>query len=890
MKVYEFALKMRDMASSKVEKLNRMAGKTKSAFQKLGDQASKAATRVQERFPRASRAVAALGQVATKVKGKVQALGQVVSSKVTAAFGVLKKAMLAVGAAAVLGLGVAVKESMGFNAQMSRVTAISNASAEDFTLLRNKALQMGKSTRFSAKEAGQGLEFLGMAGFAAKDAASALGGVLDLAAASGSELGRTADIASNAISAFGLSASESDRVADVFAKTITSSNTNLEMLAESMKFLAPTARALGVSLEESASAIGILGDNGLQGSVATTTLASGFNRLAKPTRQMRILIKGLGIEMFNTEGKFKGIAGMIQEVERATANMTDRQKQATIATLFGAEATKNILSLLNGEKKIKIDSANAHQVALMKNLLGEKRYQEAMKRGGEITLKGAEAIKGYDIVLQTAAGTAKNMAKVMEDNLAGDVTKAKSAFSGLMIEIGDRFDPFLRRITQGMTGVLSDLGDNFGSYMSILSEAFAPLRQAFGEFRRNLSSSLGLTGTFGNKALGVKEVVHGIAQAVTFVTPFITTMLQNISGLVGTLATTFAPMKDEVQGLLEGLRTNLLMVSQDVWGIAGSLIQALSPVIEVAIDVGNTILKNFGHIWKAVTGVVSTILPYVHQLAASFRNNINVGGILGRIMIGVTAIINGLRPVLRVILRILTPLGKLFLWIGGLLLDVVSVAFEELGKIAGGVFEGLGNIMNGLLDKLNWVLDGIKRGLRFIGIMSKESDNLQKKQQQQGKSGPAPPKKPKNNTEEQAEKEKAEAAKKQQEKLKKLQEEIDKFNQAQHNGVKVPAMSQTDFAKLITPPRRGNRVTSPAAIPSGGEDQANLTAGANRITGGGSKQVHINISIGNIIGLQTENVNNIEQGTNSEVSQSADFIVQEIVRKLNGALMVQEGV
>ena len=887
MKIYEFALKMRDQASSKVEKLNKLAGKTRSAFKRLSDQANKAATRVQERFPRASRAVATVGRAATKVTGQMRGLRQVVVSGVTPAFSKLRTTMLALGAAAALGVGVAVKESMGFNAQMSRVSAISNASAEDFALLRNKALEMGKSTRFSAKEAGQGLEFLGMAGFAAKDAASALRGVLDLAAASGSELGRTADIASNAISAFGLSASESDRVADVFAKTITSSNTNLEMMAESMKYLAPTARALGVSLEESASAVGILGDNGLQGSVATTTLASGFNRLAKPTRQMRIMIKGLGIEMFNAQGKFKGIAGMIQEVERATANMTDRQKQATIATLFGAEATKNILSLLNGEKKIKIDSANAHQAALMKNLLGEKRYQEAMKRGGEITLRGAEAIKGYDIVLQTAAGTAKNMAKVMEDNLTGDVTKAKSAFSGLMIEIGDRFDPFLRRITQGMTSVISDLGDNFGSYLSILSEAFAPLRKAFGEFKRDLSSALGLTDTFGNSAFGVKEVVQGIAQAVAFVTPFIVTMLGNIARLISTIATTFAPMKTEIETLLGGLRANLLMVSQDVWGVADSLIQALAPIIEVVVSVGNTIVQNFGQIWKAVVGVVSTILPYVHQLAASFRDNVNISGVLGRIMVGVTAIINGLRRVLHAVLRILTPIGKVFLWLGGLLLDIVGVAFEKLGEIAGGVFEGLGNLLNGLMDKINWVLGGIKKGLRFIGIMSREADSVAKKAgegQTNNKSGAKPPSK-KSNAEKLADEAKAKA---ETEKLKKLQEEIDRFK-AGNSKAKIPVMSNTAFDKLITPSRKKSS-NAASSRTSQNEESTDFTTGTNRITGGGSKQVNINISIGNIIGLQTENVNHIEQGTSPEINQSADFIVQEIVRKLNGALMVQEGV
>ena len=875
------------MASSKVEKLNRLTARTKNNLEKLRGQAGRTAERFQEKFPRASRAVEAVSQVATKATRKIRALGQVVASKVTAAFGGLKKAMLAVGAAAALGLGVAVKESMGFNAQMSRVQAISSATGEDFGLLRNKALEMGKSTRFSAKEAGEGLEELARAGFGAKDAANSLPGVLNLAAASGVTLAQSADMASSVLKGFQLDATESNRVADVLAKTTSTSATNMEGLAESFKYFMSTAQPLGITLEETAAAIGILGDGTLRGSVATNTLASGLSRLAKPTRQMRVLMKGLGVQAFDSQGKFIGLAGLTQELERVTANMTDQQKQATLATLFGANAIKNFSTLLNAQKKIQIDAGNTNQVALMKRLLGEKRVNEALAKGGEITLKGAEALKAYNVVLATAEGTAKKMAETMDNNLTGDITKAWSAFSSLMISIGDKFEPMLRRMTQSVTSILSDLGNNFDEYLGILVGAFAPLQKAFAQFKKDLLSALGITGDFGNTSLGVKEVIEGVAQAVTFVTPFITTMLNNIAGLVGTLATTFTPMKDEVQGLLEGLRTNLLMVSQDVWGGAGSLIQALAPIIEVVISVGATIMQNFGQIWKVITGVVSTILPYVHQLASSFRDNVNVSGVLGRVIVGVTAVINGLRPVLHAVLRILTPIGKLFLWLGGLLLDVVGVAFEKLGTVAGGVFEGLGNLLNGLMDKINWVLKGIKGGLRFLGIMSREADTVAKKAgQSNSNSGTKPPSgsSQKSNAERLADEANAKA---EAEKLKKLQEEIDRFK-AGNSKAKVPVMSNTAFDRLITPTRKKNSNIAASSRTSQSDDRADFTSGTNRITGGGSKQVHINITIGAINGVgNIENVNNIE--SNAEVNGSADFVVQEIVRKINGALMVQEG-
>ncbi|EAY28338.1 phage tail tape measure protein [Microscilla marina] len=881
MKIYEFALKMRDLASSKVEKLNKLAGNTRSKVEQLGAQASKAAGKLQQRFPAASQAVAAVGNAASRVTRKMGKLRQVVASGVIAAFKGLKKALLAIGVAATLAFGVAVKESMGFNAQMSRVQAVTGAAGADMQIMRKKAMEMGKSTKFSAKEAGEGLEELTRAGFTAKDSASALGGVLDLAAASGVSLGKAAKTTSGIVNGFGFEAGKATYVADILAKTASSSATDIEGLTESFTYLMSTAKPLGITLEESAAAIGILGDGTLTGSMATTTLASGLSRLAKPTRQMRTLMKGLGIEMFDSKGKFIGLASMTQELERVTANMTDRQKQATLSTLFGANALKNFSTLLDTRKKIQIDATNATQVALMKRLIGEKRLQAALKNGGETVLKGAEALKAYNLILATSEGTAKKMAKTMEDNLAGDVTKAKSAFSGLMIEIGDRFDPFLRRMTQSMTGVLSNLGENFGTYYKTLSDAFAPLRKAFGQFKRDLLGAQGSLGDFGNASLGVKEVVQGIAQAVSFVSPFIATMLTNISGLINRLATTFAPMKDRLQQLLGGLRTNLLMVSQDVWNIAGNLIGALSPLIEVVLNVANTIMDNFGHIWKAITGVVNMVLPFVYQLADSFRANVDVGGLLDSVMRGVTAVINGLRPVLRVILRLLTPLGKLFLWIGGILLKVVGVAFEGLGTTVGKVFGGIGDLFNWLIDKFSWVFNKIKQGLRLIGVMSKEADSVSQKQKDKIQQDKKP--KPKTIAEEQQEKEEKERKKR----VQKLQDEIDRFNEDRKKKT-VDTMTGAAFNTLIAPAKKPGH---PKVNPTGGSNEIATTSasGMNKITGGGSKQVNININVGAINGIANiENVNSLDS-KGQEVQQSADFIVQEIVRKINGAMMVQEG-
>ncbi len=402
--------------------------------------------------------------------------------------------------------------AMTFDAQMSKVQAITKSSGEDLQMLRDTALDMGRKTRFSATEAGEGLEFLGMAGFGAKDSVSALPGVMNLAAAAGMELGRSADIASNLLSMYGLKASETSRLTDVLAATATSANTNIEQLSEGMKYLGPIANSLGVSLEESSAMIGILADNGLQGSIATRALATSLGNLAKPSKEVQETMDRLGVSVFDNQGKFKGLAGMIGEVEKATAGMSDQQKLSTITTLFGAEASKQILTMLNATKDVMID--------------GEK-----------VTLKGAKALEGYTGQLEKSGGAAAEMARLMNDNLAGDLISLGSAWEGFVLKFMEGSDSIFRPLVQSATSVVRFLTENMDRIRIVFDPVFkaiSPLTKLFSVLWGKVKDGYGALG-------GLEGFFNLIGNILEWVNPLFEFLHDTLSLVVDTFIDIVTP-------------------------------------------------------------------------------------------------------------------------------------------------------------------------------------------------------------------------------------------------------------------------------------------------------------------------------------------------------------
>lgn len=396
------------------------------------------------------------------------------------------------GAAAAAAGGVAlyagaqlIKPGVEFDASMSRVQAISRLDKNDPQLkgLRDQARQLGGSTLFTAGQAADAKGYLGMAGFDPKAIKAAMPGMLDLAAAGGADLAQTADIASNIMSGLGLQADQMGKIGDVLVGTFTRSNTNLQMLGETMKYAAPMAKTYGVELEVAAAMAGKLGDAGLQGSMGGTALSSIMNRLAAPPKAAREALDQLNIKTADANGNLRQIPDILKEIYDKTKAMGTATKGGLYKAIAGEEAVKGMAQL--------VDQAG----------IGELQKLIA--------------------TLRETQGEAAKTSRVMADNLKGDMTTLSSAWEDFGIELQEQQDGPLRDLVQSITGIVR----------SVKSWA-----------KENPALSAGLVKTAAVIA-GLMVVVGGLMVAVAgALLPFITLRLMlaqlgiRMPGLIGMLS------------------------------------------------------------------------------------------------------------------------------------------------------------------------------------------------------------------------------------------------------------------------------------------------------------------------------------------------------------------
>ena len=279
---------------------------------------------------------------------------------------------------------------------MSTVAAISGATGTELDALTEKAKEMGASTSFSASDAGKAFEYMAMAGWKSGEMISGISGIMDLAAASGEDLGRVSDIVTDALTAFGLQAADSGHFADVLAAASSNSNTNVSMMGETFKYVAPLAGSLGYSIEDVSVAIGILANSGIKGEKAGTGLTAVFNGLSSPTKQAKAAMDELGISMFDSAGKARPLRDMIGNLREAFAGLSQEEKMKYAYDLAGVDGMKTIQLLVNA-------SASDYE-------------------------KLTEAIANAD-------GAARKMAETRMDNLAGDMEQLGGAWETFQLSI-----------------------------------------------------------------------------------------------------------------------------------------------------------------------------------------------------------------------------------------------------------------------------------------------------------------------------------------------------------------------------------------------------------------------------------------------------------------------
>jgi TP901 family phage tail tape measure protein len=323
--------------------------------------------------------------------------------------------------APIIGIGTAaVNTGMEFEAQMSRVQAVSGATTEEFAKMNDQALKLGADTAFSASEAAQGMENLASAGFTATETMQAMPGMLSLAAAGGVDVASASDIAASALRGFGLEAGQSGHVADVLAKAAADTNAGVTDMGSALKYAAPPANALGLSLEEVSAAIGVMSNAGIKGEMAGTTLRGALTKLASPSSEAAKTMAQLGINAFDSQGKMLPLSQVIGNLQTGMKGLTDEQKQNAIATIFGQESMSGMLTLIQA---------------------------------------GPAELDKLTVGFKNSDGAAAAMASTMQSNTKGAVEQMKGSLETAGIKISQVLAPAIKGIADAVGG----LADKFAS-------------------------------------------------------------------------------------------------------------------------------------------------------------------------------------------------------------------------------------------------------------------------------------------------------------------------------------------------------------------------------------------------------------------------------------------
>jgi TP901 family phage tail tape measure protein len=487
----------------------------------------------------------------------------------------------------ILALGTtAVVVGAQFDKQMSKVQAISGATASEFEQLRAKALELGSSTSFSSSEVASAMENLASAGFNTNQILSSTKGVLDLAASAGIGLAEASEIAGSALNGFGLDASQAGHVADVLAKASAISATNATGLGYAFKYIAPVAKTLGISLEETAGAVGLLANAGIDGSSAGTALRMGLLRLASPTKEMGELMQATGSQFFDANGKMKNLAGIIDTLKQATKGMTDEQKTNYLATLFGAEAVSSFMVLMDA---------------------------------------GAGKINEYTNQLKNSSGEAGRMAETMTNNLAGAWDELTGALEALAISFSDVVKGDLQRLAEKITELVNwfnslDAGTKkVIVVIGLLLASLAPLLIVIGFVAQGVGALVTLFGMITAPVLAVIAVIVAVGvalvalwkQSETFrngVTEVFNAVKGAITQALGVVVSFVREKIDQIKKFWDENGKQILQAVENAWNGIKKVIEFVMPAILFIVKM----------IWDSIKGVIDGALNVIMGLIKVF--------------------------------------------------------------------------------------------------------------------------------------------------------------------------------------------------------------------------------------------------------------------------------
>ena len=559
------------------------------------------------------------------------------------------------------------------------VQALTGATGTEFEALSNQAKELGKTTMFSATQSANAMSELASAGFTTTEIMSAMPGLLDLAASGNIGLAEAANIASSTLRGFGLEASQSSHVSDVLAEAAARTNAGVTDMGMAMGYIAPVASAMGVSIEETAAAVGLLSNAGIQGSKAGTVLRSALSSLAKPSKEASELMANLGFNAYDANGKMIPLNKVIANLQKSMSGLTDEQKQNALVTIFGQEALSGMLALIAA---------------------------------------GPDELNNLTNGFENCDGAAKGMADTMQNNLQGKVTQFKSALEGAGIAIGEILIPALTKIVVKATDILSSFNNlDEGTQKVILTfgliaAAIGPVLTIAGKLTMGVG---GIVKGFSLLSSGVSTAISamgGFGSVISLLTGPIGIITAVIVAAVAAWKTNFAGFRDACESIFEdlgrifdaikekisvlwaniknawdtdlgGMQTILTTAWENFTTICGAAFQAIADLFDLFADAFE---GNWQGVWDNVFNIFNGIFD---GLQIAFSNSLNT----------LITILDGWFPGLEEKLGSLTDIFN-NTWnfvqeacnIG---IENVRLSFEALGMILEGDFQGALDLFKG---------------------------------------------------------------------------------------------------------------------------------------------------------------------------------------------------
>ena len=575
-----------------------------------------------------------------------------------------------IGTAAALGAALyagPVKKAAEFEAQMSSVQAISGASAGDMAKLSALAKEMGATTQFTAVESGKALEYMAMAGWKTKQMIGGLPGIMNLAAASGEDLGSVSDIVTDALTAFRMNAEDAGRFADVLAQASSNANTNVGMMGATFQKVAPVAGALGYSVEDMSLAIGLMANASIKADVAGTSLKTSLANMAKPTKQMKAYMDRYGISLTRSDGTMKTFREVVDNLRGSLGGLSEAEQVAAATAIFGKESFAGMLAVVNASD---------------------------------------EDYKKLSDSINNAKGAAERMAAIKLDNLEGDITLMKSALDGLQIAIGDALLPTFRAGTQGITDFITKLTQFINENPELIQQIVKITAGLLAFKAATLTGKLAFLELKG----GVLSVQKGF------------TLLKTMFALASVNSAGFS-------GTLKGVAKNVIGYFGGIGSAAGGAGRAFTGLFSgtkignlfsgIGGAAGGLFSKAFSGIGGLATGAAGKVTGIFARAGSKIAAGPlgKIGGVVGK---GFSKLTTMIAPLQKLGGAILGPFGgiagKILPVVGviGLIIAAVQIFRDHLDDIRAGVEKVFGPAGVAVFDNIVGVITNIGNTIKGI--------------------------------------------------------------------------------------------------------------------------------------------------------------------------------